>query len=127
MCAEAHDVFFDAENFEIFQIHFVDGVKLGRELLLGAINVGVVHVERANAHEAEKLAGLLVTVAGAVFGEAQRKIAITARLRRKNAVVMRAVHRFEVIPFCDLGVLCLLEFHRRIHRILVKERKVPAR
>ena len=51
--AEAHDVFFDAENFEILQIHFVHGVELGGKLLRRAIDVGVVHVERPHAHEAD--------------------------------------------------------------------------
>ena len=31
--AETHDVFLDAENLEILQIHFVHRVELGRELL----------------------------------------------------------------------------------------------
>ena len=99
MRAESHDVFLDAEDFEILQIHFVDRVELGGELVRGAIDVGVVHVERAHAQEADQFAALLVAVATAVFGEAQRQIAVTARLRRKNAVMMRAVHRFEVIFF----------------------------
>ena len=102
--AEAHDVFLDAENLEIFQIHFVDRVELGRELFRRAINVRVVHVQRAHAHEAEQLARLLVAIAGAVFRQAQRQIAVTARLRRKNAVVMRAVHGFEVVAFCPRAV-----------------------
>ncbi len=66
--AEAHLIFFQSEDFEIFQIHVVDGAKLFRELVFGAINVGVVHVERADAHEAEQLARLFVAIAGAVFG-----------------------------------------------------------
>ncbi len=95
--AEAHHIFFDAENLEILQIHFVDRVELGGELLRRAIDVRVVHVQRADAHEAEQFARLFVAIAGAVFREAQWQIAITARLCRKNAVMMRAVHSFEVI------------------------------
>ena len=78
------DVFLDAEDFEILQIHVVHGAELVGELLLGAVDVGVVHVERTHAHEAEQFAALLVAVAGAVFGEAQRQVAITVRLRRKE-------------------------------------------
>ena len=52
---------------------------------------------RAHAHEAEEFAGLLVAIAGAVFRQAQRQVAITARHRREDAVVMRAVHRLEVV------------------------------
>ncbi len=63
----------------------------GGELLLGAIDVGVVHVERAHAHEAEQLAALLVAIASAVFREAQWQVAATARFSGKDAVLMRAV------------------------------------
>ena len=99
MGGEAHDVFLDAEDLEILQIHLVHGVELALELLLGAVDVGVVHLERAHAHEAEEFAALLVAIAGAVFGEAQRQVAITARHRREELVVMRAVHRLEVVAF----------------------------
>ncbi len=92
--AETHDVFLDAEDFEILEIHFVDGIELLGELLWSAVDVGVVHVERAHAHEAEKFARLFVAVAGAIFGQAQWQVAVTARLRRKDAVVVRAVHGF---------------------------------
>ena len=94
---ETHDVFLDAEDLEILQIHLVHGEELGFELLFGAVDVGVVHLERAHAHEAEEFAALLVAIAGAVFGEAQRQVAITARHRSEELVVMRAVHRFEVV------------------------------
>ena len=99
MRGEAHQIFIDAEDFEVFQIHLVDGVELALELLLGAVEMGVVHLHGADAHEAEQLARLLVTVAGAVFGEPQREIAVTTRHSTKNLVVMRAVHRFEVVSF----------------------------
>jgi hypothetical protein len=49
---KAHDVFLDPEDLEILQIHLVDGVELLFELLLGAVDVGVVHLQRAHAHEA---------------------------------------------------------------------------
>ena len=72
-------IFLDAEDLEIFQIHLVHRVELRLELLLGAVDVRVVHLQRAHAHEAEEFAALLVAIAGAVFGEAQRQVAITAR------------------------------------------------
>src|ERR1019366_5429503 len=87
------------------QIHVVHGAELVGELLLGAIDVRVVHVERAHAHEAEQLAALLVAVASAVFREAQRQVAVTVRFSRKNAVMMRAVHGFEVITL-SYGKTC---------------------
>ena len=48
-----------------------DRQELALELLLGAIDVRVVHLHGAHAHEAEELAGLLVAVAGPVLGQAQ--------------------------------------------------------
>ena len=56
-------------------------------LVLAAINVGVVHVGRADMHGAEESGGWFVAIAGAVFGEAQRQVVITARFRRENADV----------------------------------------
>ncbi len=78
------------------------------ELLRGAIDVRVVHVQRADAHEAEQFARLLVAVVSAVFGQAQRQVAVTARFRRENAVVMRAVHGFEVIALAPDRPLLVL-------------------
>ena len=95
--AEAHDAFLDSENLEIFQVHFVHRVELGGKLLRRAINVRVVHVQRPDAHEADEFARLLVPIARAILRQAQRQIPVTARLRRKNAVMMRAVHGFEVV------------------------------
>ena len=92
------------------------------ELLRRAINVRVVHVERAHAHEAEQFARLLVAVAGAVFGQAQRQIAVTARLRRKNAVMMRAVHGFEVITIWRRQ-LCPLCFWKKLFRWTTSSRR----
>ena len=68
---ETHHVFVDAEDLEILEIHFIDRPELGFELLLGAVDVGVVHLHGTDAHEAEEFAALLVAIAGAVFGETQ--------------------------------------------------------
>ena len=59
--------------------------------------MGIIHVEATHAHQAEEFPRLLVAIIGAVFGQAQREFAVTARLRRKNAMMMRAVHGFEVV------------------------------
>jgi len=96
---KAHLILGEAEDFEILQIHVVHRTELFGELLLGAIDVGVVHVERTHAHEAEQLAALLVAIASAVFREAQRQVAVTVRFSREDAVMMRTVHGFEVIMF----------------------------
>ena len=97
MRGETHDVFVDPEELEVFQIHLVHGEELRLELVFGAVDVGVVHLERANAHEAKEFAALLVAMAGAVFCEAQRQVAITARNRIVKFVVMRTVHRLQVV------------------------------
>ena len=97
MRRETHQIFLDAEEFEIFQIHLVHGVELRFELLRSAIDVGVVHVQRAHPHESEQLAALLVPIIRPVLRQPQRQIAITAWNSRKQLVMMRTVHRFEVV------------------------------
>jgi hypothetical protein len=72
-----------------------------RELVLGAIDVGVVHVERTHAHEAEQLARSARSDSSSRIPQAQRQVAVTARFSRKDAVVMRAVHGFEVIALAE--------------------------
>ena len=41
---EAHEIFLDTENLEIPEIHLIDGIKLGLELILSAIDVRVIHL-----------------------------------------------------------------------------------
>ena len=72
MGAEAHLVAVESEDLEVLQVHLVDRPELVGELLGRAVQVGVVHVHAAHAHDPEELARLLVAVAGAVFGEPQR-------------------------------------------------------
>jgi len=88
MCAEAHLIFFEAENFKIFQIHFVHCVEFGGELLGRTINMSIIHVERADAHQAEQFARLFIAIAGTIFRKAQRQITITVRFGRKDAVAL---------------------------------------
>ena len=97
MRGEAHLVFLQSENLEVFDIHLVDGAEFCSELLLRAINVGIVHVQRTHAHETEKLAALFIAVAASVFRQAQRQVAVAPGLRRENAVVVRAIHCLEIV------------------------------
>src|SRR6266404_48779 len=97
VCREAHQIFLDPEELEIFQIHLVDGVELRLELLRCHVEVSVVHLHRAHSHEPEQLATLLVAITGAILRQPQRQIAITARNRREQLVVMRTVHRLQVV------------------------------
>jgi len=110
---EAHQVFLDAEDIEVLEIHLVHGIELGLELIFRAVDVGVVHLHGTDAHEAEEFAGLLVAVTGAVLGEAQGEIAVTARHRGEKLVVMRAVHCLEVIAV--FHAFAFLHLHRREH------------
>ena len=107
MGAEAHLVTVEPEDLKVLQVHLVDRPELLGELLGRAVNVRVVHVHAADAHDTEELSGLLVAVAGAVFGESQRQVTVAARFRRKDAVVMRAVHRLQIIPSAQKGDLGL--------------------
>ncbi len=97
MRRETHQIFLDPEELEIVQIHFVHGVEFRFELFRRAIDVRVVHVQQAHPHQSKQLAALLVAIIRPVFRQPQWQIAITARQRRKQLVMMRAVHRLEVV------------------------------
>src|SRR5205085_6018834 len=51
----------------------------------------------SDTHEAEQLAALLVAMAKSVLRESQWKVAIAPRHRSEQFVMMRAIHRFEVV------------------------------
>ena len=97
--AETHLIFLETENLEILQVHLVDCIELLGELLGRAIDVRVIHVERPHAHQAEEFARLLVPVTSAILRQPQRQIPVTMRLGRKDPVMVRTVHRFEVVSF----------------------------
>ncbi len=116
MGREAHDVLVDSENLEVLQVHLVHRAKLLLKLVLRAVNMRVVHLHGTHTHEAEKLAALLVAIAGAVLGEAQGQVAIAALHGSEELVMVRAVHRLEVILY-GIPALLLAELHRRKHRV----------
>ena len=93
MRGEPHLVFLQSENLEIFDIHLVHGAKLSCELLLRAVNMGVVHIKRTHAHQPEKLSALLIAVATAVFSQSQWQVTVAAWLCRENSMVVGAIHR----------------------------------
>ena len=69
-------------------------------------------------------AGLLITVHGAEFEQAQRQLTVGTLAGLEDQVVHRAVHRFQVVIEAlldDVAVLVLLlvQTHRRIHAVLV--------
>src|SRR5436305_14022753 len=97
MRREAHQLFVDAEELEIFQIRFVYRIKFRFELLRRAVGMGIVHLQRAYSHESEQLAALLVPIIRSVFRQSQREVAIAAWNRREQLVMMRTIHRLEVI------------------------------
>ena len=92
MRGEPHLVFLQSENLEIFDIHLVHGAKLFCELLLRAVNMGVVHIERTHAHQPEKLSALLIAVAAAIFSQSQWQVTVAAWLCRENSMVVGAIH-----------------------------------
>ena len=119
MGRKSHLVFLEAEDLEVLEIHLIHRAELLGELLLGAIDVRVVHVEGTHAHETEKLARLLVAVAAAIFRKAQREVAVATRFRCKNAMVVRAIHRLQVIALglTPLAFSAFLQLHRRKHAL----------
>ena len=124
MGGESHEVLFEAEDLEVFEIHLIHGDELRFELFRGAVQMGVVHLHRSDPHEAEQFTGLFVAVTGPVFGEAHWEVAVASGHGAKDLVVMRAVHRLEVILLRGRGRsvrkrIFLLEDHRGEHAFLV--------
>src|SRR5690606_20396261 len=72
----------------------------------------VVHVKAAYTHQTKQFTTLLVTIAGSVFREAKRKVFVASRFSCEYFVMVRAVHRPQVI-------LHALEFHWWEHAVLV--------
>ena len=71
MRAEAELVAIDAEDLEVIEIHLIHRLKLGGELFLGAVDMRVVHLHGAHAHQAEEFAALLVAVTRPILREPQ--------------------------------------------------------
>src|SRR3954463_7484368 len=49
--AEAHLILLESKNLEILQIHLIHRLEFLRELLPGAVDMGVVHLHRTDAHQ----------------------------------------------------------------------------
>ena len=99
-------------SFKYILIEADDGHELLLELLFSAVDVSIVHLHRAHAQQAKKLAALLIAVAGAILGQAQRQLTIAAWFGSEDLVMERAVHGFDVVlhPF---------QLHRRVHAVFV--------
>ena len=59
MRAQAHQVLVDAEDLEVLVVQVDHAHELLLEQVFGDVEVGVVHLHRAHAHQPEQLAGLL--------------------------------------------------------------------
>src|SRR5262249_14966560 len=75
----------------------VDRVELILELLRRHVEMSIIHVQRTHSHQSEQLSTLLVAITRSVFRQPQRQIAITSWNRSEQLVMMRTVHRFEVV------------------------------
>ena len=71
----------------------------------------VVHLQGTHTHQAEKLAALFIAVAAAVLGQAQGQLSVTARIRSKYLMMMRTVHRLQVVAFHLFGAIGHRLFH----------------
>ena len=99
-------------------------LKLVLHLLAGAVDVGIILSQAAHAGQAMHFTGLLITVHGAEFEQAQRQLTVGTLAGLEDQVVHRAVHRLQVVIEAlldDVAVLVLLlvQTHRRIHAVLV--------
>ena len=74
---------------------FAEVLGLGRDLVLGAEDVGVVLRERAHPHQAVQGARGLVAVAGAELGHPQGQVAVAVQALVEDLHVAGAVHRLQ--------------------------------
>ena len=95
--------------------------ELGLDLILGTVDVGVVHTHPTYAHKSTNRARFLESIHLAVFREAQGEVPIATWFRRKNLVVMWTIHGFQDISFFDPFpiVAFFRQFHWRIHGVCV--------
>src|SRR6218665_483465 len=97
MQTQPHHVFIDTEDLEILKIHVIHSSELIRELCAGAINMRIIHVKTAHAHQTEQFTTLFIAVNSSVLSDPVWKITVTFGLRLEDLMVMRAVHRFQVV------------------------------
>ena len=96
---------------------FDDDVGPGLPLWLPRGTVLIEELEKL-AKETE-FAALLIPVARAVFGQTQRQVPVTARYGAEKLVVMRAVHRLEIVLLRGFAAFLATQHHRREHGVLV--------
>ena len=107
---KAHHVFINAKLLKVLQVQCVYTFKLFLKLFFCTIDVGVVHLQAANTHQTKQLPTLLITITSAIFGKAQWQFLVCMRQCLENFVVVRTVHRLQV-------VFLPINFHGREHTI----------
>jgi hypothetical protein len=114
---QAHPEIVDAEQAVIVRVH----VHHVQELVLGlvgtAIDMGVVLAETTHPHQAGQTARGFIAINLTIFRQAHRQIAIGPLVVRIDHVVVRAVHRAQI-------VFLLVDHDRRIHVVRI-ERQMP--
>ena len=118
---EAHVVVLDPHGLVEGLVHLHDREELGLDLLLGAVDVRVVHAHAAHAQQAGDGAGVLVAVHLPVLGQPQREVAVALLLRLEDQVVVGAVHGLQHVGVADFLalVVALLQLHEGVHALLV--------
>ena len=106
MQAKPHHIFINPKDFKIFQVHFIHRLELLAKLSLRAVNMRIIHMQAAHPHQSKQFAALFIPVTGSIFRQPERQVFITLWLRGKYFMVMRAVHRFQII-------FCSIQFHGR--------------
>ena len=111
--AQPHHILLHVEERKVLQIEVDDPHELLLKLIFGAVDVGVIHLHRAHAHQAKEFAAIFVAVAGAILGQAHGQIAITARAAGKDLVMEGAVHRLDIV------LRAPIQLHWRVHAVAV--------
>ena len=95
------------------KIEVKDIVDFLSQLLRAAENMGIILGETTDSQQAVQRPGPFITVDGAKFAPANRKLTIASLFALLNANMEGAVHRLELVGY-------LVDIHGRIHVLAVK-------
>jgi hypothetical protein len=71
-----HDILVDTEKFKVFLVQFNHAHELLLKLRFGTVDVSIVHLHRADAHQTKEFTRFFVAVARAIFGKAHEQVAV---------------------------------------------------
>ena len=118
--AQPQVVVLKAEELVVVAVQLHYRLELGFQLLGRDVQVRIVHRHTAHARQALQLAGALITVDRAILAEPKREVAVRSSFGSEDHVVVRAVHRLQIVAFLGRAPRLLHQLHGRKHGLFVE-------